>query len=763
MKLNKIITTALLFGAVFFPSFAYDVAEEFPTLINLEEVEVRVTRETTALRQQPVSYTFLSGDRLERTNLNSLGTLSAVVPNFVMPDYGARITSTIFVRGIGSRMNEPSVGLYVDDIPIMDKSGFDFDFFDIRSIEFLRGPQGTLYGRNAIGGLIRINTLSAFDFQGTRWFASLGNFGDIRLRASYYGKVNENLAISYGISAHRNTGFFKNEYRDEKDFLRSFNGRFRLEWRINPLWNLNFSLNSDLTRQNAFPYAPFDIETGEIGIVSFNEQAAYQRDIINLGLSLQRRSENLLFTSATSYQFLDDEMRIDQDFTPEPILALTQKQRINAFTQEFVFRSRGTSNYQWVAGAFGFYKNSAVNAPLTFHRDALRHLTGGVLPAFIVSRETVIPGQFDIPTFGVALYHQSSYRLWDRLTLTAGLRVEHERTSMDFDTHARMILEVRPPMPPNAQMQLFHTHDSIYGNIAQNFFAVLPKFALVYDINDRHSVFATISRGHKTGGFNFQMFGSVMQQNLMSQMPSMGGMVMPEPIDKDSIRNMIAYRPEFTVNYEIGLRSELIPNRLFTDVAIFYIDYTDQQIVTFSSTNLGARRMENAGRSRSLGAEASVRARITNHLFANVAYGFTHATFREFDDIRREADGTWVETNFAGNFLPLVPRNTLSASAEYFLPTENIRPLRFLDNVVFRAQYNGVGKIYFTEENLISQDFYGTVNGSISFVRNDFSLNFWASNLFDTEFKTFYFTSLNNHFVQRGRPRQVGVSMNWNF
>ena len=724
--------------------FSLSAQNQVDTLnvIELEPVEVLAIRETKTLRNQPLAYSFIPASTVEKANINSLHDLSAFVPNFTMLNYGSKITSSIYVRGIGSRMNEPSVGLYVDDVPYLDKSAFDFGFYDIANIDFLRGPQGTLYGRNAIGGMIRINTLSPFDFQGTRLSASYGTANDQLYRLSHYQKINDNLALSLAGYYHGNDGFFKNEFTGKKDELQSFGGRFKLEWKLNPLWKMAFSAIYDNTSQLAYPYAPYNVETGEIGEVNYNEKASYNRDILNTGLTVQRRSSNLLFTSATSFQHLNDEMKIDNDFTPVPIFYLTQKQNINAVTQEFVLRSRRQNNYQWVTGTFGFYKHSDIDAPMTFREGALGHLVPE-LPSFIVSEESEFPGKFIIPAYGAALYHESSYKLWDKLTLTAGIRFEYEKTSMDYNTSADMTINVRPPGSPVTIP--YPTATSIGGKITQDFWGILPKIAAKYDFNEQYNIYASVSRGHKTGGFNFQMFSDVLQQNLMSQMPPMGGLQIPEPVDNEEIKKMIPYKPEYTINYEIGTHSEIIKHRLFVDLAVFYIDYTDQQIVTFSSANTGSRRMENAGRSESPGVEATVRARITNDLNANLAYGYTHAKFKKYDS---------AEGNFTGNFVPLVPRNTFSIGADYTLRTN----LSFLDKVVFSAQYNGLGKIYFTEENLVSQDFYGTLDGNITLEKGKFSLNFWTKNLLNEEYKAFYFTSLDKDFVQRGNPRQLGIT-----
>lgn len=138
-------------------------AEDFPKdslkIVDIEEVVVIATpKENRKLRDLPVAATVLSQDNMRANQVNSVKNLTGIVPNLFIPDYGSKLTTSIYIRGIGSRINTPSVGLYVDNIPYIDKSAFDFNYADIERIDILRGPQGTLYGRNTMGGLIKVHT-----------------------------------------------------------------------------------------------------------------------------------------------------------------------------------------------------------------------------------------------------------------------------------------------------------------------------------------------------------------------------------------------------------------------------------------------------------------------------------------------------------------------------------------------------------------------------------------------------------------------------
>ena len=126
------------------------------------------TKETNDLRTLPGAVSILSPQAIATRQIDALKYISAFVPNLYMPDYGSKMTSAIYIRGIGARSSGQSIGLYVDNVPYLDKSAFDFELNDIQRIEVLRGPQGTLYGRNAMGGIVNIYTLSPFDYQGTK-------------------------------------------------------------------------------------------------------------------------------------------------------------------------------------------------------------------------------------------------------------------------------------------------------------------------------------------------------------------------------------------------------------------------------------------------------------------------------------------------------------------------------------------------------------------------------------------------------------------
>ena len=169
-------------------------AEEIPKdtikVVDVEEILIIASpKENRKLRELPTASTLLSQQDMQANQVTNLKGLSTLVPNIFIPDYGSKLTSAIYIRGIGSRINTPSVGLYVDNVPYIDKSAFDFNYSDIERIDVLRGPQGTLYGRNTMGGLIKVHTKSPFSYQGTDLRLSAGTYGNYNASVTHYHRM----------------------------------------------------------------------------------------------------------------------------------------------------------------------------------------------------------------------------------------------------------------------------------------------------------------------------------------------------------------------------------------------------------------------------------------------------------------------------------------------------------------------------------------------------------------------------------------------
>ena len=223
-------------------------AEEVDTLkiVDVEEVLIiAAPKENRKLRELPNAVTLLSQQDMQAAQVNSIKNLTALVPNIFIPDYGSRLTSAVYIRGIGSRINTPSVGLYVDNIPYIDKSAFDFNYSDIERIDVLRGPQGTLYGRNAMGGIIKVHTKSPFSYQGTDFRIGAGTHNQYNTSVTHYHRMNERFAFSAGGFYDYDGGFFRNAARnnDKIDKGQSAGGRMRAIYLPSDNWKLDFNVS----------------------------------------------------------------------------------------------------------------------------------------------------------------------------------------------------------------------------------------------------------------------------------------------------------------------------------------------------------------------------------------------------------------------------------------------------------------------------------------------------------------------------------------
>lgn len=301
-------------------------AEEVDTLkiVDVEEVLIiAAPKENRKLRELPNAVTLLSQQDMQAAQVNSIKNLTALVPNIFIPDYGSRLTSAVYIRGIGSRINTPSVGLYVDNIPYIDKSAFDFNYSDIERIDVLRGPQGTLYGRNAMGGLIKVHTKSPFSYQGTDFRIGAGTHNQYNTSVTHYHRMNERFAFSAGGFYEYEGGFFRNAALNNKkvDKGQSAGGRIRAIYLPSDNWKLDFNVSYEYGDQGGYPYGLYNKETGDVAKTAYNDESSYYRNLLNAGLNVEYQAQNFTLSAVTGYQHLRIVcfwIRISQLKTPIP-------------------------------------------------------------------------------------------------------------------------------------------------------------------------------------------------------------------------------------------------------------------------------------------------------------------------------------------------------------------------------------------------------------------------------------------------------------
>ena len=708
------------------------------TRVTLRDVEVVSVKKTLANPLEPT--TVISEAEIEKLDINAVKDIGVLVPNFYMPDYVSRMTSSIYVRGLGARIDQPVVGLSIDNVPILNKDGYDFDVFDIERIDAVRGSVGVLSGRNSIGGQINISTLSPWKVRGLRAMLEYGKANTTRVGIGWYGNISSKLATSVTGYFNHTDGFYRNEYNERHVGSENAGGaRWKLSWHPGSRWSLMNVASFTTGKNDGYPYA--SLESGKI---SYNDSNFYNRTTFTDGLTVTYTGKRIIATSVTSVQYIDDNMTLDQDFLPEDYFTLTQKRREWGFTQDLYTKGvRG--KYSWLMGVFGFYKSGDMHAPVNFKNTGLERLIEDNVNKLIPSgmhlsfdeRNMLLDSNFDIRNGGFALYHQSSYT-FGRFVAQIGLRWDIERVSLDYRSDADAAMTMYRQLPTGAYIPLATQQLSVHdaGNLHRTYNQILPQAAIGYN-GDTWQVSARVAKGYKAGGYNTQMFSDIIQQQLMEQAGVEANY---------DISEMLTYKPEKAWTYELTGQYSDPKGRFSAETVLFLMKVRDQQLTIFPDGNTG-RAMTNAGRTRSMGVEVSARYAPVANVALNASYGFTNAVFTKYDNGKE---------NLKGNHLPYAPSHTLFASAQYTLP--RLGAVTPSVNVFTR----GAGKIYWDDTNEVSQNFYATLGASIMLEHRLGSLTLWGENLTNTKYNTFYFESIGHRFVQRGRPITFGATLRLN-
>lgn len=498
-----------------------------------------------------------------------------------------------------------------------------------------------------------------------------------------------------------------------------------------------------LNEQNGYPYA-----YAATGRIAYGDTCFYHRVSVSDGLTINWHiSPSVTLSSISSFQFIADNMTLDNDFLPEDYFVLTQRRREWALTQDFIIRGSAVSGrYKWLAGLFGFYRSPVTDAPVTFGDYGISQLIEAhpnsynpLYPIRWDERSFPLVSHFFSPQRGVALYHKSTLELGS-LTLAAGLRLDLEHPSLIYASSCRTsytVMDLSDPGRPAVYARRPVVIDE-RGHLSMSTTQLLPCFEASWRLPaSLGSIYANVAKGYKVGGYNTQMFSDLLQQRLM------GVLGISESYDADEI---LSYRPEWSWNYEIGTHLSFPSIGLKLDAAAFYIDCHDQQLTVFPDGNTTGRMMTNAGRTRSIGAELSALWRITPRWHIDASYGFTDARFREYDD---------GISSYGGKRLPYAPANTLWANLRHTIPFA-ASPVRSLE---LNINARGVGDIWWDDANTRRQPFY-IVPGASAIARTDHAdIELWVTNFTGARHDVFSFTSIGHDFFQRSPGCRGGITL----
>ncbi len=707
-------------------------------------------KDARPIELQPVAVTTVGMVRMEKQGINGLEDVTAVIPNFYKPAYGSSMTASLYVRGFGSRIDNPSMAMYVDGLPMMDKNLYDFEFYDMRSVDMLCGPQGTLYGRNSGGGVMLMQTLSPLAWQGVRASVDYEVNGSVAAKAGWYGMLGDNMGLSVTGGYKHNGGYFKNDYDGRTvDSGNDVFGRVRFQWIGDNGWSADNVLSASYVDEGGFAYQQYFADNDSTANVNTNDTCNYHRTAVMAGITVKHLGEKVNFSSATSFQYLKDRMHTDNDFSTKDYFVMAQNQHSRMFTEELLLRRADKeAKWQWVFGAFGFAKWHKSNSPVTFKQEGINDLILYYVNKAISAQmpnsgldmhNFTIYSNFDIPTFGGAIFHQSDYTI-GHFTLTGGVRLDVEKTKLNYDSNVNYDYQ----MTVMGRATGYHELDTAFvGSRSKTFVQVMPKAAVTYDFS-KGNVYASVAKGYKAGGFNTQIFADIMQELLKNQMMGSRGMTQyTSHVYEDA--SATEYKPETSWNFEVG--AHLNPAAgLTVNADAFWIECSNQQVTVMPEGNATGRLMSNAAKSRSIGFEAAANYRHPMGWEFNATWGFTEAKFRDFqysDDV-----------NYKGNHLPYAPQNTISLAAG-----KDWHFNGFFDGLYVGGRYDMVGKIWWNEDNSLSQPLYGLLSARVTLRHNNAALTFYGRNLTDTDYNVFYFKSVSREFYAKGLPVTGGVKL----
>lgn len=380
--------------------------------------------------------------------------------------------------------NDPAIGFYVDDVNYMDSRVFDTNLFDIERIEVLRGPQGTLYGRNSLGGVVNIVTKKPDNEFHYGLEQTVGNENlyetTLYMRAPL---IKDKLFFGVSGTSEQMDGYNTNDFLDKKvDRRRGLNGRMQLRWMPTDKLDVTANVDGEKVNDGVFPLTDMDQADKNPHHVSYNYEGRDKRDTLGSSLRVAYDAPWFKVTSITAYRGYNDVTRNDQDFTPYDLITAREDIKDRQFTQEFRFASpEGSGPLKWLGGLYLYKKHQDHTLDLNYGQGAADM---GMVPMAMTNT-----ADSDIKTYGYAVFGQATYTLFDKLDLTAGLRYEYEKNKLDYASDYLAGGMVVPGMGSDIRGR---KHDDVF----------LPKAQIAYRWTPDFMTYAGVSRGYRSGGFN---------------------------------------------------------------------------------------------------------------------------------------------------------------------------------------------------------------------------------------------------------------------
>jgi len=685
------------------------------------DIVVTARRREERLQEVPMSVTALPAASLASAGVNNAHDLTQVVPGVVFAQAGATVEPTI--RGVGNRStgrsNDPSVAIYIDGFYYPSTAGLAFDLLELQRVEVLRGPQGTLFGRNATGGLINYITVDP-QFT-TRGSVSLraGSFGEVSGRFYITGPIGDNVAADFAASVYRDDGYIS-------DLVNGGHANDRTAVSFRSKWLFQLGARTRLTLTGAYndvndptaqTYQPLNQNTRGRFLSSVLPTRPWQTATslatpIRIGYSQVATTARLAhdFSGVTlflegSFQADHSPNAADSDGSTAVLAASSATHAgVHAKTAEARLVSTGSGPFQWVAGVFGF--------------QAYSWTLPQISPTFtnqVRVREARLFGRNW--TRSLAGFLELNYSITQALRLTLGGRYTYE----DRHYNAR---QDTVTLATGATTTL-----NFDGTISFQRFT--PRAVLQYVFSPRANIYASFNRGFKSGFYNTTSVS--------------GNSVSPEDLDA----------------YEAGFHTEPVPGVLFNGAAYYY-NYQNLQVSARDPVS-GLSTTQNAAQSRIKGAEIEVIASLGHDTRLRLGGSYNHSVYTSFPlaliTVPR-ADGAGNDQPFAdvtGNFLPRTPEFTGNVGLDH---TSHFQQGDL--GIGLNAYYSS--RNYYEPSNRITQNAYVLINGEISWrFRNGLRLAIWGTNLTNHPVLMLAVPSTNGDMVVYDQPRRIGGSIGYRF
>ncbi len=721
----------------------------------LEEVVVTARKREENLLDTPLSVSALSASDLARMQIDDLGDVQNVVPNTSF-NMGDAANAIIYIRGVGQRDSlsfaDPGVGVYLDDVYLGRAQGSFLDVIDVQRVEVLRGPQGTLYGRNTIGGAVKYVSAASSDVPLLEADVSAGNYDERRLKATWSGPLSSSGSLAGRVSlayiAHG--GYNRNRFAGNTD---STDGdKDTLAWRAQLRYEPNEDLSIRVTADRSvnepkrsmtpvrvtggpalvtatadfLPRQPFDIEA------DFND---VERLVVEGAAAVvdYRLSDALSLKSITSIRRLEHATHIDLDGTGLDIFGVHVDQDQDQFSQELQLSYDAGGSMRALLGAYYFSEDDV--SP-----DGISNSEPMNFGVFFSPYGTV--SENDQSVRAAAMFGEVSWQLTTHLEFTAGLRYTDEakqlrrRACQNFAILGTVLPTIEECNPPLGSSNPF----ALSLDLDKDFSKVTPKLALSYSSEQFGLAYFTYARGFKSGGFDGRIgYNGASDGSAVD--------TQAEPYD-----------PEVADTYELGWKASVSDGRLRIGAALFYNDYQDLQLSSFSATPQGgfATVFTNAGEAETYGVEAELVASPTQNLLMSLSLGYLKAEYSEFINSQMQ--------DVSGSLTPInSPEFTGNLGLQYRHPLGFAR-LEMGADVSYRAAYH----VEVNNLSALKQGSFALVNASIGLESNEgkWRVSLGIKNLTDEAYIThgFDLTAFPGvGLAYYGEPRTYRLGVRYSF